>query len=469
MYSASEFSKPTTNLRRVSANIGVHSTRTSQQAMTTAFIASPIAGAPFAITLQTAMMPSPIPTMNALTIPTIPVTIAPRDATIAVNPTASIDNPVPSAIKPRPAARGPAPIRAIAVARPKIAGSIGESTLPATPIIMKAPAMVTKPFAMDSQLIVPNMSRIGVNTANADDATNNAVAPGIAFLIKFRPTANIAIAPPKVSMLRPILSRDIPPIILRAPAKTTRAGAIINIAAAPGRARFMRFMLITSTAIEPASVVKPRPISSQDIVLMILSAPDKISIAVARDIMPSDLRAISLGNKFAAITNAAKPPTVVARPIPTSSQDIVLMIFIAKERMSNAEDIFFIAEAADFTLASGRKLTATTNANKPPAIPIRPTFNSSIEIVLIIFIAIDKTSIALARLIIPTLRPSMPLTPLILLSNDIAIISSPNNAAIAPVATNNFSVSIKDRTIKAAVNNAIAPAIFISASAFNFD
>ena len=74
----------------------------------TAFTASPIAGAPAAITLQIAIIPSPTFVRTAGIKPAIPVTITVSAATIAVAPAApavaSAVNPIASEESPVPAA-----------------------------------------------------------------------------------------------------------------------------------------------------------------------------------------------------------------------------------------------------------------------------------------------------------------------------------------------------------------------------
>jgi hypothetical protein len=79
---------------------------------------------------------------------------------------------------------------------------------------------------------------------------------------------------------------------------------------------------------------------------IILSAPLNITIAIAIPLKPAALRAVSFGNKFTARTNAPKPTAIVIRPMPISYQDILPIIFKAMDKIKRDVDILEMAFAA---------------------------------------------------------------------------------------------------------------------------
>ena len=240
----------------------------------TAFTASPIAGAPAAITLQIAIIPSPTFVRTAGIKPAIPVTITVSAATIAVapaapavasavNPIASEESPVPAASKPAPIVSTPTPINANAPDNARMVGTNGVRTAPATPIIVNAPAMEISPFAMASHDNAPKILSTGARTAKAPDATNNAADPPSVPFMKLRLIANSAKAPPMTVRPLPISSHCIPPnLLIQFAMISSAAPTITSPVPIPIMFFGIRLTAIATSASVPPMAVRPLPISS---------------------------------------------------------------------------------------------------------------------------------------------------------------------------------------------------------------
>ena len=173
-------------------------------------------------------------------------------------PTAIADSPAPAARRPAPIAAVPTPISANAPASARIVGTRGVSTRPATPITVNAPAIVTSPLAMLSQLIEPRASSTGVRIASAPAATSMAAEPGKVPFITFRPMASSARAPPIVTSPFAISSQVIPPIFPRAFA-TISSAAPTAIRPTPTLIVFfgITFIAIATSANAPPIATSP--------------------------------------------------------------------------------------------------------------------------------------------------------------------------------------------------------------------
>ena len=361
---------------------------------------------------------------------TIATPLTDNAAPKAVSPTANNKTPAPIAATPTPN-------KAIATDNFNIVPVNGFSTRPASPITTNAPANASNALPISPRSIEPNPINTGVNTAKAAETISKAAAPNIAFFIAVIATAIISNDPASATNPLAISSHDIEDIILRAPPKITRPVAITGIAKAPGIAFFISFIAMAITVSDPARTTKLLATSSHDIVAIILRAPDRTTIAKAIVIIPAALFPIFLGSKWTAATRAPKPTTIATNPLANSSHDMLLIIFIAIANTNSAEDNFLIALADFVTFFSGRSLTAATRAPKPATIPSIATPISSRDMVLRIFNATDKTSNAadnpiIARDILPMLLKPFPLD--IFPKMAIAPISSINKVVIAPKA-----------------------------------
>ena len=169
---------------------------------------------------------------NSGIIPRIPNKITFKAATIdiaAVTVTvASMAKPEAKNCKPTPAAIQPIPIKAIAAATLIIAPITGSRINPARPIIVKAPAIVINPLAIDAQDIPPRVVRTDAIIASEVAATSNAADPLKVPSMAFNPIARIATAPPIAtrplampSQLKPERFDKVRPIIEIAAAKRT--------------------------------------------------------------------------------------------------------------------------------------------------------------------------------------------------------------------------------------------------------
>ena len=320
-------SKPEISCNAPSAIAGTHSTRTSTKLRTTAFIASPIAGALSAMTPQNATIPSPILVrINGIRDATPPTIIASPEAIATAPPVIAAANaviPTDSANTPAPAASIPTPNNAIEPDNPIIAGTRGLSIRPATPITANAPAMETRPFAIESQLIPPRIFITGVRSARAPAATSNAAEPPIVPVIAFSPMANIAIDPPTAARPLPISDHFIPPVFSRTSDMITNA-VETAIKPTPIPTIFLGMILveIATAASAPAIAARPLPISSQLIWDRSFTADANIFIdpPIAIIPIPSDAMPLTLLVSFENTASSVSNPPIPASPLPSSSQ-----------------------------------------------------------------------------------------------------------------------------------------------------
>ena len=274
VYSTNASSTPARSFKAPSAIAGTHSTRTSTSVRITVLTAAPMAVALLAMTSQNATIPSPILAMTAGINAATPVIMTVSDATIAVapaapaaasavKPTAKADNPAPAKARPPPMATTAAPISRSEALKPRIAGTSGVRTAPAIPRTANAPAKVTSPLTMDSQLIAPRIANTGVNTASAPAATNRAAEPASVPFMTFRPIAKIAILPPRVARPLAISSQLNPPIFSSTFATISRA-ADTAIRPTPMPTMFLgiNFTASVTAAKAPAIAASPLAISS---------------------------------------------------------------------------------------------------------------------------------------------------------------------------------------------------------------
>ena len=266
-----------------STTAGVAVTNASTAARTNTVNALAIAGPPFAITPARERIPSPIASNSNGIRLRILDTATTRDAAPAAPDTAKAESPVENARIPAPAARHPTPNTAIAAESPRIAGVSGPNTTPATPSTVKEPASATKPLAMLSQDIFPNVLITGVNTASAADTVRTAAAPGSAPLIALSATTRMVMEPARVTKPLAISSQDIPPIFRTASPMMSNAAPTSTIPVAFDIIPFGRRCIATVTAAkEPAIVVRPRPISPQDKFPIFSTASPNTSMAAPR-------------------------------------------------------------------------------------------------------------------------------------------------------------------------------------------
>ena len=412
---------PAISFNAPSAIAGTHSISTSTRVRTTSFTAFPISPALLAITLQNSTMASPIFATIAGIRSAMPVMITVRDATTAVapavpaaasavKPTAIADKPVPAAKSPAPSPKTATPIRAIAPLKPRIVGTNGVRTAPATPITVKAPARDTRPLTIAVQLIAPRMLRTGVRMANADAATNIAADPDKVPVIALKPTAIIPREPPRATSPFAISFHSIPPIFSRAEAIIRRA---------------------VETAIRP------------------------VPIAI-----------IFLGMKLTAIVTVAKAPAIPTRPTASSLQFIAEKSFTAAARIFIAAPMPIKAALVAITCCAFpvRRVNATISARTIPIEvsprPISPQFicAKSSQADARILIASDNITIPVAVV------TDWPLNFAVFINNDTSASSTPTPTS--PLASPSQSSADKSshaeaRTLIAAANITIWDAPFI--------
>ncbi len=244
----------------------------------TAFNISPIATTESVIPFATAVTAFPID--------------VPRLA-IAFTPAANATKPTPTEATPMPKRATPAPKSVKAPVIANIAGAKGPNTAPATPKTVNAPANATKPFTIDSQLMLPKVRSTGVKTTKAAVATSIAAEPAKVPFIALSPTASISIAPPKVTKLFPISSQLIVLILLRALPRTKIADAAIS-SPEPTESIFLgiRLTAIVTSASAPPMAVRPFAILSQLIAPILPRAEAIILIAAAISIRASPVEII---------------------------------------------------------------------------------------------------------------------------------------------------------------------------------
>ena len=322
-----------------------------------------------------------MPVMITVKEATIAVAPAVPAAANAVTPTARADNPAPASAKPAPIPRTDTPINANAPLRPRIVGTRGVSTRPATPITVNAPANATRPLAIASQLIAPRILSTGVSTSNADAATSIAAEPARVPVIALRPIARIAIAPPRVTRPLAISSQVIPLILLRASAIITSAPATA-IRPVPIPIMFLGMKLTaTVTAVRaPAIATSPFAISSQDSEEKSCTAEANIFIkaAIAINAMPVDITCLAFPVRLV-------KSVISASNAPTATSPLAISPHFMPPKSSQAEARTFIAAAnitipvavvIDFPLNFAVFINRETSASRTPT-PTSPLASSS--------------------------------------------------------------------------------------------
>ena len=108
-------------------------------------------------------------------------------------------SPAANAATPIPAAKHPTPSKAMAPLSANMAGTIGASTSPATPMTRNAPASASSPLPISPQLNPPRVVNIGVNIARAAAITSSAAElanmPGASPASNANPAARANIPP----------------------------------------------------------------------------------------------------------------------------------------------------------------------------------------------------------------------------------------------------------------------------------
>ena len=302
-------------------------------------------------------------------------------AASAVKPTARADKPAPASAKPAPIPRTETPIRANAPLRPRIVGTRGVSTRPATPMTVNAPANVTRPLAIASQLIAPRILRTGDITSSAEAATNIAAELASVPVIAFKPIAKIAMAPPRAIRPLAISSQVIPLILLRASATTTKAAATA-IRPVPMPIIFLG-MKLTATVIAvkaPAIATRPLAISPQDIEEKSCTAEANIFIdaAIAINATPVDITCLAFPVRFVkSVISANRMPTDV-NPFAISSHFMPPKSSQAEARtlIAAANITIPVAVVIDFPLNFAVFMNSETSASRTPT-PTNPFASSS--------------------------------------------------------------------------------------------
>ena len=231
-------------------------------------------------------------------------------------------------------------------------GVRGPNTAPATPMMVNAPAMVTSPFAIASQLIAPRIARDGVSTAIAAEATSKA--------------------------------------------------------AEPARVPFMRFNAIESSASAPPMTTSPLAISSQDIPPILPSTCEMISRAAPTTTRPAPTLSIFLGITLTAMATSAKAPPIAARPFPICSHDIwpksdtaEANIFIAAPIAISDTPVDTIPFALPFSLVNAViSARSTPIPPRPLAIPSQLICPKSLQADARILIAADRITMPVAVVIV---------------------------------------------------------------------
>ena len=316
---------------------------------------------------------------------TIPARLA-TIATIAAAPAApDIDRavrPTEKASTPAPARSIPAPISVTAAPNASSVGTTGVRIRPARPMTVKAPAKVTRPLAISSHDNCANMDMTGARMAREPATTNRAAAPG------------------------------------RAPTMTSIATAIMVSA--------------------PARTVMPLAISSQLILLILRRASPMISMAPATIRTPAAETGAHGGMRISAAEMRVKAPARTVKPRPISPQLIPPMVSSASASIPRAAAATN-TPAADRGAVGGIRVSAAPRSTKPPAVAVRPLPISSQD-------SVAKSSIALARILMPEARRTIPApesTPP--LSTAANLVNNPRPARTAPTPTRPLVISSHDR------------------------
>ena len=324
----------------------------------------------------------------------MPAIMTVREATIAVapavpaaanaaKPTAREDKPAPAARRPAPTARTPTPIartptpnKLKAPANPKMAGTRGVRTAPATPITVNAPAIVTSPLAIDTQLIAPRTLRIGVRIASAVAATTIAAEPDKVPFITFRPIANSVKAPPITVKPLPICSHEKFPSLLITSVMISRAAATTT-SPVPIPTIFLgiSFVATATSKSAPPIALKPFPICSQFIAPKSATAEANIFIAapIAANATPVETTCFAFPVRLVNIVISVSNTPTLARPFPISVHDIAPKSLHADANifMDAARITIPVAVVIAFPLNFAILRNTATSASNTPT-PVNP-------------------------------------------------------------------------------------------------
>ena len=207
-------------------------------------------------------------------------------------------------------------------------------------IITNEPASATKPRANSSQLIEPIILRAPAKITKPTAIIGKAKAPGMAFFIATIATEITKREPARTVRPLAISSQDIVAIIFRAPDKTTIANAIVIIPAALRPVSFGNKLTAPTKAPKPATIpISAIPISSKDIDPIIFKAIARIRRADDNFLIAFEALFTSFsGNNRIAATKDPRPTIIPRRAVPISSKDIVLNIFNATDSTKSKTD-----------------------------------------------------------------------------------------------------------------------------------
>ena len=365
---------------------------------------------------QKATMASPIFSAIAGISPANPRTIAespptmrvPLEANEAANdtsPTETEVNPAPIKVSPAPIVTAPTPSSANAPEMARIEGANGPSTAPATPITVNAPAIVIRPFAIDSQLIVPRTTSTGVRTAKAPAATSSAAEPANVPFIRFNPMASSASATPMATRPFAIPSQLILPIDPRALA-TILSAAPTMTRPAPIPIMFFGISLVAmATSVKaPPMAMRPFAISAPLILPKSAIAEANIFIAAAISINATPVlitcfaSPVSLVNAVISSRRAAidaKPFVISPKDMEPKSLQEEARILIAEARITIPVAVVMVFP---LNFAVPRKTSISAKSTPTPTSPFAMSFQSILPKV---FTDEESILIAAANRIIP--------------------------------------------------------------------
>ena len=212
-------------------------------------------------------------------------------------------------------------------------------------IIVSDPAKVTKLLAISFQDIVAMILRAPANITRLTAIIGRAKTPGMAFFMAFIAIVIIVSDPAKVTKLLAISFQDIVAMILRAPANITIDVAKLIIPIAFNAVFFGSKLTAATREAKPTTIPSNAiPISFRDIVLIIFKATERMRRAEHNFLIAlADLVTFFSGSKLIVMTRAAKPTTIPSKATPISSNDIVLNILSATDKTNKAADNFTIA------------------------------------------------------------------------------------------------------------------------------
>ena len=398
--------------------------------------------------------------------PTMRAPLEAKEAANDVKPTAMEVSPVPISVRPAPIATEPTPSRASAPEMARIDGANEPRTAPATPIIVKAPATVIRPFAIASQLMLPRITSTGVRTVNAPAATSSAAEPASVPFMTFRPIASSARAPPIATRPLAISSQLMLPIEERALA-TILSAAPTTTRPAPTLTMFLgiRFTAIATSARAPPIAIRPFAISEPLILPKSDIADANIFIAAAISIKARPVEITCLASPVSLVNAviSSRSAAIDVRPLVISPHDIEPKSLQAEARTLIAEARMTIPVAVKtafpLNFALFRKIS--TSARRTPT-PTSPFAISSQSISPRLFTAVESILIAAANRIIPVADLEAFLSNLAVLRNR-SISASNTPTPIRPSA--NCSGSNSPMFFMARLRTRSAAPIFIMAEA----